>query len=145
MHSNIFSTLVQPDFSRRDIPRSIPDSASVRDLINVFMDVHPPSIIHRVLVLHGAGSLLATVSQSDLVHFLARHVELVKSDQTVSELGLTHLVVVAKQDEPVSRVLELILDHHISGVALVDEKGQLAGNLSVSDFRVRISLEFPFS
>jgi len=124
------------NYSKMDFPVAIGDNASLEDLIHLFVSTRPSGRVHRVAVLQGVTTLWTVVSQSDLIKFLTKHLNLLKDgNKSVGGLGLPHTVIVAKAEDPACQVLEVMTDHLISGLALIDEKGHLVGQLSASDMR----------
>ncbi|ELR13996.1 CBS domain containing protein [Acanthamoeba castellanii str. Neff] len=98
--------------------------------------------VHRVIVMDDGGKVECLVSQSDVLCLLE---ECIKSayphlaEKTVAELGLN-----ARPKPSLFTVnvmartfyaFHQMLDHKVSGVAVVDDAGVLEGNISVSDLR----------
>lgn len=118
---------------------------------NRFMSVHPEDKLltvlqllstrdlHRVAVLDKAGSMVGIISQSNLIHYLERHVKDAPEDFThsIDELKMGHSPVFsALSTAPALAAFELIDKKQISGLAMIDVEGSLIGNISATDLKL---------
>eukprot|EP01128_Nolandella_sp_AFSM9_P003862 TRINITY_DN1699_c0_g1_i1.p1 TRINITY_DN1699_c0_g1~~TRINITY_DN1699_c0_g1_i1.p1 ORF type:complete len:373 (-),score=91.02 TRINITY_DN1699_c0_g1_i1:150-1127(-) len=96
------------------------------------------SHLHRVPVVDTEGNVVNILSQSRLVKFLTKHIA--KFDfgtLTINETNLgVHKVVSLPLSSSVKDALDAMVEHKISAVALVDDKGCLIGNFSATDLRL---------
>lgn len=93
--------------------------------------------VRRVAVVNADGSILDIVSQSTLLKYLASH----KSE--ISEvlaapcdtLGSSPVIVV-KHDDSAYHAFDLMNQHSLHGIAIIDDKGKVVGNTSASDIKL---------
>ena len=94
--------------------------------------------VHRVPIVNPDGTLVTVVTQSQLIKWLAVHLDPIQvfSDESIESLGLAKSAVITiSSAEPTLNAFKLINDHRVSGVGVVDASGKLVGNISVSDMR----------
>jgi 5'-AMP-activated protein kinase regulatory gamma subunit len=102
--------------------------------------------LHRVAITDSKFNVVNTVSQSDLVAFLAKntHVLANKLNKTITQLRLgTEGVVSVRPDKKTVAVLQSLVLNRISAVPVVDNDGKLVANFSVSDLRGLKKDDFP--
>lgn len=94
---------------------------------------------HRLPVVDGSGSLITILSQSRIVSFLQKHIDLFAyANKPIGELeGLVtkHVYSVTSSQKAID-AFKLIKDKGVNGVAVIDEQGVLKGNISASDLKV---------
>jgi len=85
-----------------------------------------------------SGTMVNLVSQSDLVHFLAKHTLSFSSlsHRTVAELGIG-LGEIVRVNAKASAVdaLRLLSENGVAGIAVVDDNNHLIGNFSSTDLQ----------
>lgn len=94
--------------------------------------------LHRVPIVTDEGQLCNFITQSKLIQFINDNRDLVgdKLNKPLSECrSFFKDVVAVDQDVPAFDAFNIILDKHISAVAVVDSNKQLIGGLSVRDLR----------
>lgn len=96
---------------------------------------------HRVVISPAAevGSRCTSiVSQSALVKFLSSHVESKHLKQTLDEAGLNYRkeVVSIVDTATAYDAFDMLDSHRLSGIAVVDEDGELVGNTSARDIKL---------
>lgn len=99
--------------------------------------------VHRVPVIDHQGRVTNLITQSALVAYLAAHLDKLGNirEQTVGALTLGHKsVVTASVNLRAIDAFKIMTQHGVSGVAVVDEEGNLIGNISVRDIRVPLPL-----
>jgi len=125
------------NFSRVDLPSTIGIQETAAVLLRQFTDPNIPRL-HRVAVIGADGKPVNVITQSDLVNMSAGYANAFSSSgKTLAELGLdrAHPHIVARLDEPFFTVLQTLYNNRVSGLAIVNEEGQLTGNISASDLR----------
>jgi len=105
---------------------------SLSFLINNFLKYG----IHRVPVVED-DKIVGVVAQSDVLRFLQQHRGSLTSEfHTLAQLGLAEGPVISiPQEAPLMRAFTHILTSKVSGIAVINERGQLVNNLSVSDLK----------
>lgn len=94
--------------------------------------------VHRTAVFDPSGRVVGIVSQSDIIKFIVAHKSQLGSDvrRTIKELGLASYPLVSIP--PNTSALEgfnRMYEAGKSAVAVVNQRGELVGNLSASDLR----------
>jgi len=138
--NEFFDTQVKEilNFSRMDASVAIPKKAPVRDLIRLFCDPKRANRQHRMGVLDENSKLINVISQSDVVTFASKHLNLLPKRvalHSVKQLGLLHAIVMVRLDSTFYEALQVLYHNRISGIALVDENGRISTNMSASDLR----------
>jgi len=116
----------------------ISEDKSLSELLVLFCDPKGHSRIHRVAVTDERGQIKNVVTQSDVIAYAAKNLPILPKrllKRTIQELGLLHPVVTSRLDNPFYESLEILYKNRMSGIALCDESGRLAGNFSASDLR----------
>jgi len=95
--------------------------------------------IHRVPVLDENNKIVSIVTQSEVLNFLAKHMDIVVSDLgniSVDQLHLgTKNVIAMSTNAQAIHAFYLMYTHKVSAVAIVSPSGSLVANLSASDIR----------
>jgi len=94
--------------------------------------------LHRVPIITDDGQLCNFITQSKLIQFINDNRDLIgdKLNKPLSECrGFFKEVVAVDQGVPAIDAFNIILDRHISAVAVVDNNKQLIGGVSVRDLR----------
>jgi len=94
--------------------------------------------LYRVAVIDDDRQLLNLITDSQVLTFLHENIDKIgpKVDRPVSEMNVLREVVRIKESQPAVEAFNLMVKEAISGVAVVDDKGHLVGNLSVRDLKV---------
>jgi len=95
--------------------------------------------IHRVPVINDKNFLLDIISASDVVSFIAQHIDRIGSvaEATVGELNLgTRNVISMSSSALAIHAFYLMYYHKVSAVAIVDHDDHLVANLSASDIKL---------
>jgi len=119
--------------SKRNSFVSIGTDGTLGDLIAKF-----ESNVHRVFVLHNDSSLTSVISQSDIIQFLAKHIQSIGpiSQKTVANIQQFHKEVVTVDiDTKAIDAFYLTYIVAVSAVAVVNKEGVLVTTISVSDLR----------
>lgn len=99
--------------------------------------------VHRLAVFGDTGSIINIVSQTDVIRHLYKHAELQSmlgislKALTVEQAGMCEGKTVAcvPQITPTHAAFASMYASRVSAVGVLNEKGQLIGNLSASDLR----------
>jgi len=137
------------DSSRINPFYPVVEDISVGEAISQFFafGIHRLPIISREnlsLALDSSQVIISSIlSQSDVIRFLLDVMNLKKNDELV-DVGakpvdhfdlVPGLVVSIKAENRLLTAFEVIIANNVNGIAVVDEKGELKGNLSASDFK----------
>jgi len=136
--SHFMNTLVSDvvNFSQWNYPVYVSMTSSLNEILQAFDSPGRHFKPHRVVVLNEKSEPYNILSQSDLIRFFATRIDSFPvADKTITELGLPHACVMVQLDFPVSDALWTLYNHRVSGVAVINPEGRLAGNLSASDLR----------
>lgn len=93
--------------------------------------------IHRVLVIED-NEVVGLVSQSDVIRFLFANRNKLKGilDKSLKDLGIDYgNVIFVSNEDTLMKAFTTILKHNVTGIAVVDPKGELVNNLSASDLK----------
>jgi len=124
------------NYAKCDYIVSIPDSKSVKEIIDVFCDPQRYSRQHRIAVTNSTGIMSNIISQSDIITFTSKNISSLSiGDKSVQSLGLVHACIMVRIDSPFYSTLEILCRNKISGMALTDDQGRLSANFSASDLR----------
>jgi len=104
----------------------------------------------RALVADSEGKLVNIVAQSDIALFLTKHNLQLRTvmELTVQQMarhfsfGLKPVVRINGDTGTVLDAIQLIYDHKISGIAVVDSMDRLVGNFSSSDIKLLLDSNF---
>jgi len=123
-------TLVAADLMTSN-PKTIPDGASVADAIDVLEDLD----VRHLPVVDSEGNLVGILSDRDLRPLATERdpesrVRLIRTP--VADL-MTSGVVFVDPDTELSEIIDLMLEHRIGAVPVVDGDGQLVGIVSYVD------------
>lgn len=101
--------------------------------------------VHRIAVFDATGEMCQIISMSDAVRFLAANVDKLKTlaNVTLRDLGLvtaddnekTKNLETVPPTTPAIEAFTLMVRSGVSGVGVLDDKGKLIANVSVSDMR----------
>jgi len=94
--------------------------------------------IFRFAVVEADGNLATIVTASHAVRLLFKHSSKFPiSSKRVSDIeGFLKPTLSVKTTQKAFEAFRLICENHVSGIAVVDDQGQLIGNISGSDLRV---------
>ncbi|EFA78474.1 cystathionine-beta-synthase domain-containing protein [Heterostelium album PN500] len=98
--------------------------------------------VHRVPVIDSEGTLVSILTQSRVLEFINNHVMefnengvLLKKIEEISNLGTSDVISIT-DDNMAIEAFQLIYDKKVSAVAILNDKGELTGNISVSDLKM---------
>jgi len=114
--------------------KAVEDRASLKVALNLMKQWR----VHRIPVLTGSGELETLLTQSHVIRYIYPYVEKEKIyKEKISDLEFTSkkVVSVRKQDF-VKDAFKKMKENRISGVAVVNEKDEIVGNISASDLKV---------
>jgi len=97
------------------------------------------SNIHRLPVFDLQGNFCGVLSQSQVIGVISENLSVFSmiTNKTVADLRLgIKKVVSVNITDPIQTAFKLVSEHVISGVAVVDEKSGLRGNVSASDIKI---------
>jgi len=117
------------NYSHQNLLQVLRPDSTFRDVVNVLRSAH------RVAI--GDDQIVNYVSQSEVVKLLKeRGAYNALSSKTIEELQLgSKNVLSIKDTQKVIEAFKLIVTHKVTGVAVVDDNGQLQGQISISDIR----------
>jgi len=95
--------------------------------------------LHRVPVIDVDRQMLNLITQSQLVSFLAKHISLLGSKRSKEIVKCQHFfkhVISVSEETRTIDAFEKMVESNVNGIAVVNEKGALTGNLSVRDLKV---------
>jgi len=117
------------NYSHQNLLQVLRPDSTFRDVVNVLRSAH------RVAI--GDDEIVNYVSQSEVVKLLKEHGAYnALSSKTIEELQLgSKNVLSIKDTQKVIEAFKLIVTHKVTGVAVVDDNGQLQGQISISDIR----------
>lgn len=97
--------------------------------------------LHRVPVIDDHNRMWNFVTQSQVIKWLAAHKDKLgdKSKQSlveVARMGKDNVLSVVGKTATAYQAFKLMVDQHISGIAIVDEDNKLTGHLSMRDLKV---------
>jgi len=95
--------------------------------------------LHRVPVIDRAERIVGLISQSQLIHFILRNIELLGNKRFKTLDKSPHIfkkkVISVNQDVLAYEAFKSMVNWNVSGVAVVDDYGKLVGNLSLRDLK----------
>jgi len=93
---------------------------------------------HRILVIDSDDKLCNVITQSRIVNCLLPSLEFIpKASKSLKELNIGFKeVVTISQKEMSYKAFKLMKEKRVSGVAVVDEKENIIGNISVNDMKL---------
>jgi len=140
MHDNPLEAITVGYLCRRNRFAAV----STQDKLLKVLQLLSTKELHRVPVQNEEGQVVAVISQSNVVAYLYRIVEKDPQamQQTVAELRLGHSpVYTALASAPAYLAFELMDKKQVFGLAVVDDRGLLVGNISASD--IKLFLQHP--
>jgi len=128
--------------SGRDKYIALPNTSTLQ---SIFQLLAKPNI-HRVLIHNEEGELVGLLTQSTILRFLQQNKSKVSSlmnqkAKDVWPVGQKKVETI-DFDKFVIDVLCTLVDKEISGIAVVNNEGQIVGNISASDLK-RMSVDHP--
>lgn len=138
-------------------PLSAAQHASLREIVHdafinprdarsgLFGGTRSRKVVHRLALFDKDGQLTHVVSQTDVIRFVWEHIEDLGplAQATVKDLGfVTRQVLSVKPETPALDAMVLMEDRSISALAVVNGKGAIIGNFSVSELRSIMSEHF---
>lgn len=123
------------DLSGRNAYYPVEETASLQ----IAIDLLVKWAVHRIPVISSDGGALATVlTQSHVVSFLQKNAEIFPvSKKTVGDLKLGYKkVVFVRETENAATAFRQISDSKVQGIAVLDDKDKLVGNLSANDMKI---------
>jgi CBS-domain-containing membrane protein len=94
--------------------------------------------LHRVPVIDDERQLMNLITQSQVVRFLQQNMHLLgdKRLTPVSEIkGVMHDVFIINIHQKAIDAFHQMVEHGVTGVAIVDDTGRMRGNLSLRDLK----------
>lgn len=95
--------------------------------------------VHRVPVVGDSGELLDIISQSRVIAFLQQNVQHAAKefDVSVAEADVgSRPVLTVQSSDPTIKAYQLMKEHEVSAVAIVERNGRLQGCVSGSDLKL---------
>eukprot|EP01126_Amoeba_proteus_P040746 TRINITY_DN4363_c0_g1_i2.p1 TRINITY_DN4363_c0_g1~~TRINITY_DN4363_c0_g1_i2.p1 ORF type:complete len:177 (-),score=37.25 TRINITY_DN4363_c0_g1_i2:74-604(-) len=94
--------------------------------------------VHRLPVFTLSGDLVGILSQMDIVSLLDTHIQLFPiANKSVKDLRLGLKEVIQISDSlTLKDAFRVIRENRVSGIAVVDKRGYLVGNVSASDIKI---------
>lgn len=114
-------------------------SVSSQDKLLKVLQLLSTKELHRVPVQNEEGSLIAVISQSNIVDYLSQLAERDPScmQHSIAELQIGHSpVYTALASAPAVLAFDLMDKKQVFGVGVVDDHGVLVGNISASDIKL---------
>jgi len=104
--------------------------------------------IHRVVCASDDGNIVSSVSQSNIVNWMANHLkEGAMEDMaslTVNQLGLSNKPVISiNLEDTVLAAVDVLNEKGVSALAVISDTGRLVGNYSASDVVGLYKDQFP--
>jgi len=122
------------NLSKRDPLIVIPPTATVIAVLKMF-DHH----LHRILVANSIHSAENTfiVAQSDIISWLSLNKASLGGDvnKTLQEFGMVKEPFTINKHETAFDAFKFLSDHHLYGMAIVDDNQKICGNISVTDLK----------
>jgi len=108
--------------------KSIPQDKPFKEAIQLLENVH------RVLVINDDGIPINIITQMDIMNWCVKHPNYIPTNVSHFPVGhiMTTNAVCVKLSDNVFDAFKLCLNMKLSGIGVVDEKGNLQANLSVS-------------
>jgi len=94
--------------------------------------------LHRIPVIDSEGNLISIISQSHIIKFIHDHMYLLKKtkNKSIRHLNIgTPNVVTVPDSFSLIQAFKVLNEKKLSGVGVVDNGGNLVGNLSASDIK----------
>jgi len=126
------------DFSKKDPFIPVLESTTLMDEISSHFQMG----VHRVPIVNVSNTIVGILSQFDVLEFLLSKMEEGNykdlndlGKKNIQEIPYTSKVVSVPITASLLTAFELMSANRLHGVAVVNEKGVLAGNVSASDFK----------
>jgi CBS domain-containing protein len=122
------------DFTR-DPAHTISDEATLLDAVQIMVRTQ----CHRVVVMNKSGDIVNIITQSRIVQLLATMADILPyTDRSLEELGIAMKgnVMVVRGSETAYLAFKRMFELNVSGLAVVNEKGALIGNISATDIKL---------
>jgi len=135
MHDNPLQAITVAYLCRRNKFAAV----STRDKLLKVLQLLSTKELHRVPIQDENGKLIAVISQSNIIEFLA---DIIDRDPQVMQMSIMELnlghspVFSALATAPASVAFELMDKKQVFGLAVVDDKGVLVANISASDIKL---------
>jgi len=137
--SYFYNTVVKDvvNFSKWDYPVYVSQTSTLNEILQAFDTPMRHFKPHRLVVLNEKSEPSNIISQSDIARFFATRIDNFSTiaNKTVIELGIAHACLMVQLDSPVDDALWTLYNNRVSGLAIINPEGRLAGNLSASDLR----------
>lgn len=95
--------------------------------------------LHRVPVISNCDErrLVNIITQSQVLRYIDEHKELLgsKATQTIATLPFEKTVISVSAEQQTIEAFNIMLKHHVTGIAVVDKDGKITGNLSLRDLK----------
>jgi len=95
--------------------------------------------LHRIPIVDENRKLVSVLTQSQLVHFAWQNIDMLggKRLMTVKDMAyhLQNEVITVKMEDTAMHAFTVMVDKHVSGVAVVGEGGKLVDQLSLRDLK----------
>jgi CBS domain-containing protein len=126
------------DFSGRDPVITVNDTLRLSDTINLYFRKG----VHRILVQNSTSNIVGILAQSDVLKLLQLIMETSPTTdisqlgtRSVSEFEFPDKVICIQSTASLLAAFQLIITNRVSSVAVVNENGSIAGNISATDFQ----------
>jgi len=123
------------NLSERNPFEAIGKEGSLLDAIG--MMVKPQ--LHRLAVVDNDGTLLTIITQSHIIRLINDHLDHLGDlpSQSIRQLGIGYRkVVTVKHDSVTLEAFKKIAEESVSGVGVVDDNGNIIGNVSATDLKL---------
>jgi len=116
--------------------------SDIENLQTTLLKMVSLSNIRRLPVLNLQGELVGLVTQTEVINILAQKIDIFPfASLTIEDLNLGTLREVkhVTGNSTVRQAFELLVENHIYGVPVVDQKSVVIGNISASDIQLIVS------
>jgi len=132
---NHYKVLQIADESHRNPWHTISETQTLKDVIGLIVQQNE---IHRVAVLDAKSELKYVLTQSDVISFLAHHLDDLPTlkSKTISELdlGFKEVITVSSKEKVWKSFIQMDAKG-VSGLGVVDDQGHLIGHISCADLK----------
>jgi CBS domain-containing protein len=133
IHHDIFNQPIER-IVREDC-KMVDQTASLQDVVNLMAEGRS----HRVIVTDSNqdNQLIGVISQMDIARWLTKHNENIPTEirQMKAKEVMTPKVLSVQLHNAAISAFQQCIEHAYNGVAVVGDKGELIGNLSISDLK----------
>jgi len=122
------------DFTR-DPAHTISEDVTLLEAVQIMVRTQ----CHRVVVMNSSGDIVNIITQSRIVQLLATMADILPStDKSLEELGISLKgnVMSVRGSETAYVAFKRMFELNVSGLAILDEKGSLIGNMSATDIKL---------